>query len=147
MVRPSSFSTICTSNCAFECIGLLLSLSVYHPNETIYIMCDTKSKIAIEEMTPKPRLNIVFTVNLDEYDGMGRLEMVRYNLWSDFQMMKARVISLALENEHDNLLLDCDIIITGVIDDIDSSKDLGVSPQFIRQEFVDKTGYYNGGML
>jgi len=147
MVRPSSFSTICTSNCAFECIGLLLSLSVYHPNETIYIMCDTKSKIAIEEMTPKPRLNIVFTVNLDEYDGMGRLEMVRYNLWSDFQMMKARVISLALENENDNLLLDCDIIITGVIDDIDSSKDLGVSPQFIRQEFVDKTGYYNGGML
>jgi len=74
-------------------------------------------------MTPKPRLNIVFTVNLDEYDGMGRLEMVRYNLWSDFQMMKARVISLALENEHDNLLLDCDIIITGVIDDIDSSKE------------------------
>jgi len=43
--------------------------------------------------------------------------------------------------------LDCDIIITGVIDDIDSSKDLGVSPQFIRKEFVDKTGYYNGGML
>ena len=28
MSKPSSFSTICTSNCAFELTGLLLSLSV-----------------------------------------------------------------------------------------------------------------------
>ena len=147
MVRPSSFCTICTSNCAFECIGLLLSLSVYHPNETIYIICDTKTKRTISEMTPTPRLKIIFMVELDEYDGMGRREMMMQDVWTNFQMMKANVISRALENEPDTLLLDCDIIITGVIDEIDSSKDLGVSPQFIRQEFVDKTGYYNGGML
>ncbi len=147
MVCPSSFSTICTSNCDFECIGLLLSLSVYHPNETIYIICDSKAKQTIEEMTPKPRLNIVFMIELDEYDGMGRREMVAQDVWTDFQMMKARVIAKALENEPDTLLLDCDIIITGTIDDVDTSKDLGVSPQFIRQEFIDKTGYYNGGML
>ena len=28
MVKPSSFSTLCTSNCANELIGLLLSLSI-----------------------------------------------------------------------------------------------------------------------
>lgn len=147
MVRPSSFCTICTSNCAFECVGLLLSLSVYHPNETIYIICDTKAKCTIEEMTPTPRLKIVFIVELDEYDGLGRREMMIQGVWTNFQMMKARVISSALENEADTLLLDCDIIITGPIDDVDTSKELGVSPQFIRQEHVDKTGYYNGGML
>ena len=31
--------------------------------------------------------------------------------------------------------------------DIDDSKDLGVSPQFIREKYVNETGYYNGGML
>ena len=147
MVKPSSFSTICTSNCAFECVGLLLSLSVYHPNATIYIICDSKTKQTISEMTPTPRLNMVFMVELDVYDGMDRREMVQHDVWSEFQMMKARVIGRALETEPDTLLLDCDIIITGAIEDIDDTKDLGVSPQFIRQEFIEKTGYYNGGML
>jgi hypothetical protein len=58
MTRPSSFATICTSNCAFELSGLLLSLSVYHPNETIYILSDTKTKDIINNITPKPKLNI-----------------------------------------------------------------------------------------
>ena len=29
MGKPSSFSTICTSNCAFELVGLLLSLYLF----------------------------------------------------------------------------------------------------------------------
>jgi hypothetical protein len=124
-----------------------LSLSLYHPNETIYIMCDTATKREIDEMTPTPQLNMVFMVDLDEYSGYDRMEMVARDLWSQFQMTKSRVIAKALDNSRDTLLLDCDMIITGTIDDIDDTKDLGVSPQFIRQEFVDKTGYYNGGML
>jgi hypothetical protein len=145
--KPSSFCTICTANCSFECIGLLLSLSLFHPNATIYIICDSKTKQDIDEMTPKPRLNIVFLIELDKYTGMGRREMLEQNCWTEFQMMKARVMTFALESECDTLLLDSDIIITGEICDIDDTKELGVSPQFIRQEFVEKTGYYNGGML
>ena len=98
-------------------------------------------------MTPKPRLNVVFLVELDKYSGMGRREMLECGCWTEFQMMKARVIEFALHTERDTLLLDSDIIITGEICNIDDTKDLGVSPQFIRQEFIDKTGYYNGGML
>ena len=147
MVKPSSFSTICTSTCAFECVGLLLSLSVFHPNETIYIMCDTKTKQTIDEMTPRPKLNMVFLVELDEYSGYDRIQMVARDLWSQFQMTKSRVIAKALELEKDTLLLDSDIIVTGAIDDIDDTKDLGVSPQFLRKEILDKTGIYNGGML
>ena len=147
MVKPSSFSAICTSTCAFECVGLLLSLSVFHPNETIYIMCDTKTKQTIDEMTPRPKLNMVFLVELDEYSGYDRIQMVARDLWSQFQMTKSRVIAKALELEKDTLLLDSDMIVTGAIDDIDDTKDLGVSPQFLRKEILDKTGIYNGGML
>ena len=147
MPKPSSFSTICTSNCAFELTGLLLSLSVYHTDETIYIMSDTKTKKIIDNITPAPRLNIKWFIELDEYDGMNRQIMEQKNLIKEFWNNKARIMSKALENEKDTLFLDSDIIITGIIDDIDNSKEIGVSPQFITQEHIDKTGYYNGGCV
>ena len=147
MVKPSSFSCICTSNCAFELIGLLLSLSVYHPNEKMYILCDKKTKEIIDIMTPQPKLQIKWFIELDEYDGMNRTMMEKKGIWGKFQMSKATVIAKALEFELDTLFLDGDIIITDLIDDIDASKDLGVSPQFIKKEHLERTGYYNGGML
>jgi len=147
MSKPSSFSTICTSNCAFELTGLLLSLSVYHTNETIYIMTDTKTKTIIDAMTPQPKLKIKWFIELDEYDGMNRQIMENKGIWSIFQMSKAKIMSKALENEKDTLFLDSDIIITGIIDDIDNTKDLGVSPQFIKKEILDEYGVYNGGCL
>lgn len=147
MVKPSSFSSICTSNCAFELVGLLLSLSVYHPNEKMFILCDTKTKEIIDNMTPQPKLQIVWFIELDKYDGMNRQIMTEKGIWSEFQMSKANIMSHALKNVNDTLFLDGDIIITDTINDIDMSKDLGVSPQFISKSHVDRTGYYNGGML
>lgn len=147
MSKPSSFSSICTSNCAFELVGLLLSLSVYHPNEKMFILCDTKTKTIVDNMTPQPRLQITWFVELDKYDGMNRQIMEKKGIWSEFQMAKANIIKYALQNVSDTLFLDSDIIVTDCIDDIDVSKELGVSPQFITQAHIDKTGYYNGGML
>ena len=147
MSKPSSFSSICTSNCAFELIGLLLSLSVYHPNEKMFILCDTKTKEIIDNMTPQPKLQIKWFVELDKYDGMNRKIMEQKGIWSQFQMAKANIIEYALQNVSDTLFLDSDIILTDCIDDIDMTKEIGVSPQFITQEHIDKTGYYNGGML
>ena len=146
-MKPSSFCSICTSTCAFELKGLLLSLSVYHTDETIYIMSDSKTKKLVEEMTPKPRLNIKWFVELDEYDGLNRMMMVNKDLWSKFQMSKPNIIKRALEYEKDTLFLDGDIIILDELNDIDDTKELGVSPQFIKQENIDETGYYNGGCL
>tara|TARA_B100001057_G_scaffold496838_1_gene599381 strand:- start:214 stop:1842 length:1629 start_codon:yes stop_codon:yes gene_type:complete len=146
-MKPSSFCTICTSPCAFELKGLLLSLSVYHTDETIYIMSDSKTKKSIEEMTPQPRLNIKWFIELDEYDGMNRMIMVDKGLWSKFQMSKPNIIKRALEYEKDTLFLDSDIIILDELNDIDDTKELGVSPQFIKQVNIDETGYYNGGCL
>ena len=73
--------------------------------------------------------------------------MTRLGTWDDFQMNKAKVIEKALTENKDTLFLDSDIIIIDKICDIDGSKDLGVSPQFIREKYVNETGYYNGGML
>ena len=145
--KPSSFCTMCTSPCAFELIGLLLSLSIYHKNETIYIMCDSNTKQVIERMTPTPKLIIKWFVELDEYNGMNRQMMVEKDIWTSFQMSKAKVLKKALEQSEDTLFLDSDIIITSTIDNIVSTKDIGVSPQYIRKEYLDKTGFYNGGML
>ena len=147
MDKPSSFSSICTSNCAFELVGLLLSLSVFHPNEKMFILCDTKTKEIVDNMTPQPRLQITWFVELVKYDGINRDIMTRKGIWDEFQMSKAVVIKYALQNVHDTLFLDSDIILTDCIDDIDMTKEIGVSPQFITQEHIDKTGYYNGGML
>ena len=38
MVKPSSFCTICTNKCKQELAGFLLSLSLHHPNEKVYII-------------------------------------------------------------------------------------------------------------
>tara|TARA_S200000501_G_C20519063_1_gene610409 strand:+ start:76 stop:411 length:336 start_codon:yes stop_codon:yes gene_type:complete len=78
---------------------------------------------------------------------MNRQIMTKNGTWADFQMGKANIIKYALKEEKDTLFLDSDIIITGVIDNIDPTKRIGVSPQFIIQEYIDKTGYYNGGVL
>jgi len=147
MTKPSSFSTMCTSNCAFELIGLLLSLSVYHPEADVYLLTDSKTKNIITNITPSPKLNIKYYIELDKYDGMNRQIMENKGIWSDFQMSKANVMRYALVDSSDTLLLDSDIIITDVIDDIDDSKDIGVSPHYLRKDIMDTYGYFNGGML
>jgi len=147
MSIPSSFCTLCTSSCTQELIGLLLSLSVFHPNEKMFIICDTKTKEIIKEITPQPKLQITWFVELDKYTTMDRQMMTDQGIFCEFLMNKPLIIKHALCNSADTLFLDSDIIITDRIDDIDMSKDLGVSPQFITQEHINKTGYYNAGML
>ena len=143
----SSFCTICTDKCSYELVGLLLSLSLFHENSTIYIMCDSATQNSIKNMSPQSKLNIVWYIELDKYTNMNREKMEKSNLWSEFQMAKANIMKYALEHETDTLFLDSDIIITNKISDIDISKELGVSPQYIKQYHLDKTGIYNGGML
>lgn len=146
-MKPNSFSTICTSNCAHELVGLLLSLSVFHTNEKIYIISDTKTKEIIDQMTPKPRLQIFWYIELDKYDNMNRAVMEQNGLFGEFLTFKMKAMNYALVENSDTLLLDTDIIITDTINDIDETKELGLSPQFIKQEYIDKTGFYNAGML
>ena len=147
MVKPSSFCTVCTKNCVDELIGFLLSLSVHHKNEKVYVMCDSITKKTIKNITPYPKLDIVWLTTLNKYSDYDRNEMVKMGIWGEFQMAKADVIEEALKIETDTLFLDSDTIILDEINDILPNRELGVSPQFIQQKNVDETGYYNGGML
>lgn len=144
---PSSFCTICTYPCHRDLIGLLLSLSIHHPNKTLYCMSDTKTKHTIDILSNFIKLSIIWDVTLNKYDGMDRILMTKNNLWNEFQMKKAEVIKLALQNEKDTLFLDSDIFILHPIDTIDKTKNLGISPHYIKKKDTDKYGYYNGGVL
>ena len=147
MSKPSCFCSISTFNCAFELFGLLLSLSLYHPNEVIYILCDSKTKKYIEESSPNPLLKIKYFVELDKYDSMDRKIMEQNRLFGEFLLNKMKIMKYSLKDYKDTLFLDSDIIITNVIKDIDINKQIGLSPQFIQKDYLDKTGYYNAGLL
>jgi hypothetical protein len=99
----------------------------------MFILCDKKTKIIIDNMTPQPRLQITWFIELDKYDGMNRQTMVKNGIWSEFQMAKSTIIKYALQNSPDTLFLDSDIILIDSITDIDTTKEIGLSPQFITQ--------------
>ena len=144
---PSSFCSLSTFGCHNDLFGLLLSLSIHHPNAKMYCFVDTKTKQSIESYTPKLNLKINWQVILDKYTGMNRQQMVQKGVWSDFQMQKAVAIHETLKFEKDVLFLDADILILDKINDIDPNKELGVSPHYIKKKDTDLYGYYNGGVL
>ncbi|RZD41516.1 MAG: hypothetical protein CXT73_04835 [Methanobacteriota archaeon] len=110
-------------------------------------MSDKETSIEISNMTPRIKLNMKWYINLNKYSSKSRSEMEKEGIWSEFQMMKAKVIEKALEEEEDTLFLDSDMVILDEINDINKDKSLGVSPQFIQEKNVKEVGYYNGGML
>ena len=147
MSLPSSFCFISTYNCSHELIGMLLSLSIHHKNSKVYGLIDTETKNSLDIIKPQLRLQLFLNVTLDKYSNKNRNIMVNEGLWDEFQMQKANVIKYALENETDTMFLDSDIIFVNPINVIDKSKELGVSPHYIKKSNTDEVGYYNGGCL
>jgi len=146
-MKPNSFCTISTNKCKHELTIFLLTLSIHHPESSVYILSDKETSLEILNMSPKIKLDMKWFIELDEYSNKTRFEMENEGIWSNFQMMKANVIEKALEKEEDTLFLDSDMVILDEINDINKDKNLGVSPQFIKEKNVKEVGYYNGGML
>ncbi|MHA2279218.1 MAG: hypothetical protein ACXAC2_25845, partial [Candidatus Kariarchaeaceae archaeon] len=146
-MQPNSFCSLATYGCHAELFGLLLSISAHHNGASVYCAVDTKTKEYIENSSPEIDLAINWVVSLDEYSGLDRDAMEKKGVWSDFQMQKAVVIDEALKREKDTLFLDADILLLDTIDDIDKTKQLGVSPHYINKVSTDTFGYYNGGVL
>ena len=146
-MKPSSFCSLSTFNSHKELYGLLLSLSIYHENATVFCFVDMSTKRSIENYVVKPKLNIHWNTCLDKYSNLSRSQMVARKIWSDFQMEKANVINFALNTCNDTLFLDADQIVVGEINDIDITKQLGVSPHYVNDYVTSRVGYYNGGML
>jgi len=147
MVKPSSFCTMCTHTCHHELIGLMYSLSLHHPEAKFYCMLDTKTNEEINKLSLKPNLEIIVKISLDKYTGLNRQMMETMNIIKEFWNNKADIISYALEFEKDVMFLDSDIFIINPITEIDNTKNIGLSPHYIRKSNTDQVGYYNGGCV
>ena len=146
-MEPSSFCTICTSQTIKEFIGWIITLSLHHRNAIVFILCDDATKIAYDNMTPRINLDIRWSINLNKYSNMDRDTMTNKNIWAEFQMCKADIIEIALNIVSDTLFMDCDTFILNKINDIDMTKQLGVSNQYIQHKYELLYGKYNGGLL
>lgn len=146
-MKPNSFCTMCTKRYKEELLCLLLTLSLYHRNESIYILCDKETKEYIKNISPKPKLKIKWYPTLTRYSLLKRKDMEKMGIWCDFQLNKMDIIKHAIEKEGDTLYLDSDMIILDEINDIDKDKELGLSPQFLKAHILEETGNYNGGMV
>jgi hypothetical protein len=145
-MKPNSFCTMCTKRYKEELLCLLLTLSLYHRNESIYILCDKETKEYIKNISPKPKLKMKWYPTLTRYSLLKRSDMEKMGIWCDFQLNKMDIIKHAIEKEGDTLYLDSDMIILDEINDIDKDKELGLSPQYLQNEIMEEIGYYNGGM-
>ena len=147
MTQPDSFCFISTFNCSHELIGMLLSLSIHHNNSKVYGLVDTDTYNLIKNFIPKIQLQLFLKTTLNKYSNKNRSIMVQENIWDEFQMQKANVIKYTLENEKDTMFLDSDILFFNPISIIDKTKELGLSPHYVKKSNTDEVGYYNGGCL
>lgn len=147
MSKPNSFCFISTYNCHNEIVGMLLSLSIHHNNATVYGLVDSKTYDLLNNMIPIIQLNLQLRCTLDQYSNKNRQQMVSENIWNEFQMQKTNVIEFALLSSNDTLFLDSDILFLAPINNIDKTKDIGLSPHYIKKSNTDEVGYYNGGCL
>ena len=144
---PDSFCAFSTKSSSKELLALILSLSYFHPDKNLICMVDSYTKKFITTKYYNIELNIEWIVTLDKYTNMNRKIMEKRNLWATFQMSKAEVIKIALTKYNDTLFLDSDLFILGKINNIDKTKDLGVSPHYSGHQICKRYGYYNGGLL
>ena len=90
--------------CKHELSGLVLSLSIHHPNSIFFCMCDSITKKFIEDLYLTKdgifniNLNIKWDVSLDKYSNKTRSDMENNNIWTDFQNKKADVIFFSLQS-------------------------------------------------
>ena len=144
----SSICTVVNSNCIHDCVGLVLSTYIHMKDTPLVIVCDTIAMQCLKKFIPW-RNNVKFFPELDKYSGKNRNQMEKDGTWTEFQMFKAVAMKRALDLYDDTLFLDSDMLVTAPfeIEKIKGDAVLGVSPHYIRKEFTDPHGYYNGGML
>ena len=147
MSQPDSFCFICTNSSFNELQGMLMSLSLYHPYVPVYGLVDTKTKNSIDSIMYLLKLKLNLYITLDKYSDKNRSIMEQEGIFKEFLLNKAEVMKLALKEYNDTMLLDCDIVFLKTIDIIDKTKELGVSPHYIKKTNTDEVGYYNIGVL
>jgi SAM-dependent methyltransferase len=148
-VSPSSFCTIATRGASLDLQALLASLSMHMPGSRIYVFADSYVANHYDQMPFDLRLDIKWNICLDPYSNLNRGIMEKTGIWSDFQMMKGKVINYALSRkESDVMFLDADIFLTApIVLSGYSDQVAAVSRHHIMKDLEDQYGIYNGGVL
>ena len=147
MSQPDSFCFIYTNSSFNELQGMLMSLSLYHPYVPVYGLVDTKTKNSIDNIMYLLKLKLNLYITLDKYSDKNRSIMEQEGIFKEFLLNKAEVMKLALQNYNNTMLLDCDIVFFKTINNIDKTKELALSPHYIKKTNTDEVGYYNVGIL
>lgn len=139
-------ATLATDSCYNDLSRLLVSISIFNPDNKIYLLCDTPiHKKVLQEF---PFLNIEYLCTLDCYANKNRNIMEKEGIWLQFMLEKCTIVDFALTKEKEVLFLDADIILFNSVDGIiDQTKDIGLSKHEIVQTDEIKYGKYNGGFF
>ena len=147
-MKCNVFATIATSTAWDDLLGFLLSLNKCHPTSELYLFCDDDIDNKVALLSGFLSLKIQINNELQEFSGKNRASMEADGSWLRFMAAKADVMLAALESNSQVLFLDCDIVVLRPIYiDERANPDIALSPHFIRKEFTDQYGYYNGGVF
>tara|TARA_Y100000590_G_scaffold425470_1_gene533470 strand:+ start:3 stop:1919 length:1917 start_codon:yes stop_codon:yes gene_type:complete len=145
-ISLESISTMATKNSLNDLQLLLYTISIYHPNIDVYIICDSTVYSYLTKQTYN-NLNINIYNILDKYADLNRKQMEDIGIWTEFMLKKCDVIELALNNHKNTMFLDSDIVLFSSLNNIIQNKDIGLSPHHIKLENEKKYGKYNGGFI
>jgi len=142
-----SFCTIATKSCQKDLELLLYSHSLIYPEVKIYVLCDSWIyKNLAKSNSGTSKQNQVFVNSLDSYGDCNRKQLESENKWLDFMLEKCTIIDHALKFHKNTVFIDSDIVILNKIP-INSTKQLGLCPHFIKPENEAQFGKYNAGLL
>jgi hypothetical protein len=127
---PDSFSTIVTEKDKKYLISLLLTLSIYHKQTSIYILTTESVKKSIDQLTPNlyDKLDIHWIFELDSFNSVSYI-----------------IFKALLEKENTLFINVKNILLTSIY--VDPTKDVGFMPNYFNEEQTKKLGYYNYYLL
>lgn len=143
--KPTSVCTICTKSCVDDLDMFINCFERYEPSTPIFMLCDTYVKEHLSDYNGSVQIHT--QVTLDMYSDKNRTQMENMGIVKKFWTSKCDSMDFALERYKDTLYLDIDIVLLDNLPLVDTTKDVGVCPHYIKKQNTDAYGYYNGGYV
>lgn len=140
--KPSSICTLCTKNNWSDMTYFIKSVREFEPNIPVVVLCDSWIQNKLKSIQ-----NVHTVECLTEFSDKNRKDMEKDGTWDRFMRFKIQNIEEALALYADTLYLDSDIALLQPLPVVDTTKDIGLCPHYVKKENCDKYGYYNAGYL
>ena len=152
--KLNAISTMATNMTYNDLQLMLYSLYQFHPDITVFIVCDSKVVSNLKEWGPVniPSMHLELIPSLNEYTGMNRKEMEKNGKFMELVLHKCDGIDAAFEKGFSNVLfVDSDMVFLNEFD-LESwgdnrKNDIGRSPHHNKLINQQQFGVYNAGMV